>query len=256
MGSEMCIRDRSAKEKLSLASQLYAASSIGDLPQISLLLSLGALINAGSVVKGLYEAFKPAKHGHLSPLAGAATNGQYEAAALLLSHGAHINPDINMSSSAPLHQACIADDIRMVRFLLAQGAELNMRNCYKTTPLMYAVKYGSLKLVSCLLSHKPALHPRSFVIGTSALHWAIFHNLQPHRLQTVELLLEAGADVNQRMSDESTPLHCAAMTGLADVSAVLIRYGADRRAKNADWKTPLQVAVEHGNADVARVLER
>lgn len=243
----------STKEKLSLASQLYNASCAGDLQRINLLLSLGAPINAGTLVKGLYEAFKPAKHGHLSPLTGAAKHGQLSAVALLLSHGAHINPDVNASSSAPLHQACKSDDIRMVRFLLGQGADVNMQNCYKTTPLMYAVKYGSLELVSLVLSYSPDLETLSF-IGTSAIHWVIFRNHQPHRLDTVELLLRAGANVDQRMSDESTPLHCAAMSGSADIAEVLLRYGADRKARNAEWKTPREVAVDNGYANVAELL--
>ena len=245
----------SPKEKLSLINQLYTASCTGDLQQISLLLSSGAPINAGTLVKGLYEAFKPAKHGHLSPLTGAAKHGQYEAASLLLSHGAHVNPDVNVSSSAPLHQACKSDDLRMVRFLLDQGADINLRNCYKTTPLMYAVKYGSLELVSLVLAHKPNLATLSF-IGTSALHWVIFQNHKPHRLGTVELLLKAGSDVNQRMSDESTPLHCAAMSGLADIAELLLRYGADTKARNLEWKTPIEIAADSGHPEVVEVLRR
>jgi hypothetical protein len=93
----------SPEERNSLASRLYAAACSGDLPQISLLVSLGASLNTATKVNGLYEAFKPAKHGHLSPLAGAATHGQIEAVKLLISHGADVNPHVNHSSSSPLH---------------------------------------------------------------------------------------------------------------------------------------------------------
>jgi ankyrin repeat protein len=127
------------------------------------MISLGASMNTPTKVNGLYEAFKPAKHGHLSPLAGAVTNGQVAAVKLLLSYGADVNPHVNHSSSSPLHQACHANDIEMVRLLLSADANVNMQNCYKTTPLMYAVKYGSPALVALILSYYPHLEVRSFM---------------------------------------------------------------------------------------------
>ena len=74
MVSSVILSPVSLEEHTSLASRLYAASCSGDISQISLLISLGASVNTATKIIGLYEAFKPAKHGHLSPLAGAATH--------------------------------------------------------------------------------------------------------------------------------------------------------------------------------------
>nr|OQO18142.1 hypothetical protein B0A51_14734 [Rachicladosporium sp. CCFEE 5018] len=193
-----------------LASQLYAASCAGDIAHIELLLYLGAPINASTLVRELYTAFKPAKHGHLSPLAGAATHGQFEAAKLLIAHGAHVSPDIAYSSSAPLHQACLADDIEMVHFLLAAGADINQQNTYKSTPIMYAARYASAEIVRLLLSYNPDLRITS-MIGTNVLHWTMLP-FRKESMPILQLLLEAGANPNMRMADDGTSLHYAAQS--------------------------------------------
>lgn len=236
-------------DKASLASKLYAAATAGDLQHMRLLLSLGAPINGPTVVPDLYETFKPAKPGRLSPLAGAATHRQMEAAELLVANGADISPDINDSSSSPLQQACRANDIDMTIFLLQCGADVNQTNCYKSTPLMYAVKYGSAELVSLILSQQPDLTAISFM-GSVAAHWAIW----PGRKDVLELLLQAGADPDAKMADESTLLHCAALRGWTDGIKLLVNYAADPFQRDADYKTPLDVAIAHGHEDPADIL--
>ncbi|GAB1726687.1 hypothetical protein NU195Hw_g6294t1 [Hortaea werneckii] len=237
------------REKNKLADSLYAAACAGDLDHIKLLLSLGAPINAGTMVEGLYEAFKPAKPGLLSPLAGAARNGQMDAVELLIAAGAEPNPGVNRSSSSPLHQAIRADDLELSRLLLELGANINSLNDYKTTPLMYAVKYGSAKMVELILEHHPDMARLSF-IGAAAIHWAVW----PNRPEIMELLVAAGADCDHRMADGSTALHCASTAGHLETVECLLRMGADPTLKNDDWKTAFQIAVESGHERLAALL--
>lgn len=225
----------------SLSTKLYAASCEGDLSQVAALLSLGASPNVGIQVKGLYQAFKPAKNGHLSPLAGAATHGQLSVAKLLISHGAAISPSLAQSSSSPLHQACYTDNIEMTRFLLTAGAKVNAQNSYKTTPLMYAAKHGTPALVALVLSYQPYLETQAFMECTAA-HWAVFHN----RPETLALLLSVGANPDARIVDGSTLLHCAAMRGATEMVKLLIDYGANTRLRDGESRTPLEVALGNG----------
>lgn len=238
-----------AREKNKLADQIYAAACAGDLDHTKLLLSLGAPINVGTVVQGLYEAFKPAKSGRLSPLAGAATHRQVDMVEFLLGCGADLNPDVNQSSSSPLHQAIKANDIELARFLLNLGADVSVLNCYKTTPIMYAVKYGSIDMVQLILDFKPDLSQLSF-IGAAAVHWAVW----PNRPEILELLLQAGADCNHPMADGSTPLHFAATYGHLKTVECLLKYGADPVRRDEDWKTPLQAAEESEHPEIAKLL--
>ncbi|KAK3713497.1 hypothetical protein LTR37_008455 [Vermiconidia calcicola] len=238
------------KHRTNLASKLYAAATAGDLKHIRLLLSLGAPINTPTLVQNLYDAFKPAKPGCLSALAGAASHGQIGAVKLLLAHGAALNPTMQQSSSSPLHQAIKADDIEMTAFLLSCGADVNILNCFNSTPLMYAARYSSPALVSLILSYNPDLHKRSF-IGTAAIHMAFW----PGNEEVMELLLRAGADPDAKMGDGSTPLHCAALGDLPGVARVLVKFGAEVGRRNEEGRTAVQVAREKGCVEVVGVLE-
>jgi len=241
---------KTAKELNALADKLYAAGCAGDNKHIRLLLSLGAPINTPSLIPAFYDAFKPAKPGTLSALAGAAGNGHLSTVRLLLSHGAAINPTMKQSSSSPLHQACKSDDAEMTAFLLEAGADVDLLNCFNTTPVMYAGKYGSPALMRVLLAYSPDLHRLSF-IGSAAIHWTLWAG----NVDSLALLLEAGADPDQPMGDGGTALHCAAISNLAGVAKVLLSHGADMTKRNQEWKTPLQLAAELGNWEVAAVLE-
>ena len=241
---------RSDKEEKRLAKELYEASCEGDLDKLRQLIDCGAPINTPITIKGLYEAFKPPKPGTLSALAGAAGNGQLDAVELLIAEGAEINPSMKQSSSAPLLQACKANDLEIARFLLELGADVDALNCYKTTPLMYCVKYGSPELVSLVLSYKPDLDITSF-IHTTAIHWAVW----PNHERNLGLLLEAGANANQLMGDGSTPLHCAAGSGFTEMVKLLLSYGADPRRRNNDGATPTKAAEAGGHKATVEVLK-
>lgn len=238
------------KERSNLADQLFIASCEGDLTSIRSLLERGAPIDCSVVVPALFEAFQPAKPGHLTPLAVASLKGQRAAAKLLLAHGAELNPSSNRCSSSPLHQACRNNDIDMVQFLLQQGAQVDIVDSYKVTPIMYASKYSSAKLVSLLLKHKPDLDAVSFINAT-AIHWSIW----PGKPEITELLLSAKANPNHEMADGNTALHCAVLAGSIEMCKVLLKYGADPLRRNENGETPLKLAeTQCESDDISRVL--
>jgi len=74
------------------------------------------------------------------------------------------------------------------------------------------------------------------------------------RVLLVDLLVDAGADVNARNHRKVTPLHMAARYGLPLVAAALLRRGADANARDVNHETPLYRAANLGQPDVVRVL--
>ena len=85
---------------------------------------------------------------------------------------------------------------------------------------------------------KPALHKFS----------------QEGNAKVVEALIEAGANVNTKDADGSSPLHESAREGHVEVVGALVRAGADVNPKDKNGIIPLQCCAEHGQSDVAGVL--
>jgi ankyrin repeat protein len=58
-------------------------------------------------------------------------------------------------------------------------------------------------------------------------------------LDEVRRLIEAGADVNARHEDDSTPLHVSVLFDSAEITQLLIEAGADINALDGSYQTPL-----------------
>uniref|UniRef100_A0A3P9LH69 Cyclin-dependent kinase inhibitor 2A/B (p15, inhibits CDK4) n=1 Tax=Oryzias latipes TaxID=8090 RepID=A0A3P9LH69_ORYLA len=72
-----------------------------------------------------------------------------------------------------------------------------------------------------------------------------------------QVLLRHGADPN--VADSSTgasPLHDAARTGFLDTVQLLVEAGADPQAEDREGRSPGDVARQNGHADVAAFLQR
>jgi uncharacterized protein len=120
---------------------LFEAAAVGDCDKLRLLLQQ----NAGGVHETSADGWGAL---HL-----AAAFGGARATALLLEHGAHLHKfSHNPMRNQPLH-ACIAlsQDLETVRFLIAQGADVNSTQAGGFTPLHQAAAAGAGELVQLLL---------------------------------------------------------------------------------------------------------
>ena len=85
---------------------------------------------------------------------------------------------------------------------------------------------------------------------TTALHVAAENG----SLEAVDLLLEAGADMEVPDERERTPLHWAAFSGHLEVARHLLEAGADRDKSDHEQATPLLLASDAGHLEVVRLL--
>ena len=89
--------------------------------------------------------------------------------------------------------------------------------------IRHALDSGTIKIDS--------LDPAS---GASLLTVATFCD----QTETVQMLLEAGADPNQKNQDSGTPLHVAVFMGRVDSAKILIDAGANPETKDGNGQTP------------------
>ncbi|KAK3613623.1 hypothetical protein LTR56_027774 [Elasticomyces elasticus] len=216
-----------AKEKRALGEMLYTAAC-------------AALSSRAFTIRSLLPQL-----GMLSPLADAAGHHQLDAIVLLLAKGAELHP--THCSSSALHEAIRSDDSEIAGLLLEIGANVNSLNVYNSSKLTFAVKYSSVDMVKLILSYTPNLDQVSFA---AAVHMAVW----PCKPESLELLPQAGADINHPVIGGNTILHCAARAKNLETVECLLRFHADPRKRNNVGQTPLHVAEEGGCVELARRL--
>jgi ankyrin repeat protein len=118
-------------------------------------------------------------------------------------------------------------------------------------PLVLATRKNDMAAARALLAAnpRPDVNQRT-ADGTSALHWAVYHD----RVDLIEQLLAAGADVKVKNDYGATPMSEAAVVGNAKVLRALLKAGADVESPNSDGQTALMIIARTSNVDAARVL--
>jgi uncharacterized protein len=118
-------------------------------------------------------------------------------------------------------------------------------------PLVLAARAKDEAAVQALLAAKPAVDVNQRTSdGTTALHWAIYHN----NAALVERLIAARADVNAKNDYGATPMSEAAVVGNVEVIRKLLEARADPESPNADGQTALMVIARTSNVEAARLL--
>ncbi|CAJ1336571.1 unnamed protein product [Effrenium voratum] len=172
----------------------------------------------------------------------------------------HSTPSRIISIRTPLRPCSrqrskeVQDDVRSA--LEEQSAELlrvalqRRHVCPRDHALHEAVRQGNCAAARLLLQNSAEPNDRclSFERGCELpLQLALSSNLvrPSERLEMVDMLLQARADVSQRRSDPEgcPPLHDAIRRGDAAIVQLLLRYQADPNATNAFGEAPLELAV-------------
>ncbi len=149
-----------------------------------------------------------------------------ESAALIIRAGA--DPEIaNDLKMTPLSEACLNGSPEMVALLLNAGANANTAIASGETPLMTCAKSGNVAGVEMLIAHDAAVNAKEPTQNQTALMWAAAER-HPDAVQS---LLKARADVKAHTKQGFTALHFAAREGDAESAKLLVAAGANINSK-------------------------
>jgi ankyrin repeat protein len=235
---------------------LHRAVYQDDLPKVDALIRSGANVNAATDLG-------------VTPLWLAAQNGSEAAVKALLSGGANPNAAL-LAGETPLMVAARGGKTAVVELLLAKGAKVNARGSRKQTALMWAVAQKHPDTVKVLLAHGADLSLRSE-------KWTQVMAVPPHGylpynreipageetallfaarvgdLASAQLLLKAGANVNDVDAWGVSAVTLAAHSGFADVVNFLLEKGADPNAMKAGF-APIHEAIMRRDESLVRSL--
>ena len=124
--------------------------------------------------------------------------------------------DIQLPTGITLHTAAQLGLPKTVANLIEKRVEIEEKDLYEKTPLIYASEYGHTEIV--------------------------------------EILLKARANIEAKDGWDRTPLIYASQDGHAQVVEMLLKAGANIEAKDKGPMTPLMLASERGHAQVVEML--
>ena len=135
--------------------------------------------------------------------------------------------------------------------LLEDGADVNGCDEQGQTALMVASAAGRVETVQLLLGAGAEIDLQDESSLTALMHAAAGYGGRRHRERVVRTLLKAGARVDL---ENHLVLSCAASGGTPGMVRDLIAKGADVNRSGEDGKTPLMEAAETGRVEMAEVL--
>jgi len=205
-----------------------------------------------------------------------------ETAALLIEHGADLNAK-NLMGYTPLMKAVFRSNVPAIRFLVAHGTVIDLKDHTNRSALDYAIKTASAEVVALLKDAlaQPARPKKTIKQELIEAIWArdmdrlktlleqgadpntvdesyynstpLLHSISFSDIEIAKLFLDYKADINRRSAQDYTPLMLAASNDNLPLVKLFLDHGANPNLKNADGNTAFMIAAKH-NPAIARLL--
>ena len=225
-----------------LDSALFSAAEMGCQDLARMLLATGASLEARDRLDA-------------TPLVHAARAGQLAMTTFLLARGAEIDAR-DISGATALYHAADNERPATVALLVAKGANLDLPGRSGLTPLAIAAAKGNDRIVEQLLSRNADPNIADLT-GKTAMTYAAVRGFA----EVVRRLLDAGVDAKRRYGGDLTALMWAAgyedgvgVSAATSVVDLLLEAGAQLDAVDDRGRTALMIAADLGHAELADML--
>ena len=141
-------------------------------------------------------------------------------------------------------------DLSNVKVLVSKGANVNVQDQKKRTPLIFAATNGHTSIVEFLISKGAEVNAKDSG-GRTALLYASKRSFN----ETAALLIDKGADVNVQSKKKGiTPLMLAAVWDNVELVQMLLKQGADVHLTDTFGRTARILAEKKGSSAVVDLL--
>lgn len=177
----------------------------------------------------------------------------------MIESGTDVNIRKSKPGATPLIVACGRENNdEIISYLISSGADINARDRWGKTPLLYAAE-NSVDALIMLLNAGAKVKVRGDVEGMTPMIAATFGYLMDDvGLAALEILADNGADVNAALTKGDAkgfnPLLYAAVNGKHELLRFLLSNGAKPDHRNAGGKTALMLASREGHMASAQLL--
>ncbi|WP_419887060.1 ankyrin repeat domain-containing protein [Neobacillus niacini] len=161
-----------------------------------------------------------------TPTMIATYNNDLETAKILIGAGADVNIQDDIENN-PFLYAGAEGYIEILKLTIQAGADPSITNRYGGTALIPVSEHGYVDVIKELLTNTHIDINHINDLGWTALLEAIIlNNGDEKQLQTVQLLIDHGADVNIPDRNHVTPLQHARKKGFKEIENILVKAGA------------------------------
>jgi ankyrin repeat protein len=180
---------------------------------------------------------------------------------LLLAHGADVHKRTVQHDTA-LDVAANTGHVKCAKALIAAGADVNSIDSGGARSLDHAIIMHRSAVAQLLLENgaKAVMNDLKYAdcaYGEDCCVDGLTALMMCTEVDTLKVLLAAGADVHVRTHAADTCLHLAAKhEASAAMICLLIKAGADLHAVNSKGKTPAQVAHDRGYTFIEQLIVR
>jgi ankyrin repeat protein len=182
-----------------------------------------------------------------TPLHTAIENNRSEIAHILIEQDAGLNPLGDVIGYTPLLLAIRKDNTAIARALI--NKKVNLEIGMLGTPLHESVKKGNKEIVELLIQAGANLNSQDLG-GKTALYLAVEQN----HVKITSLLIQAGANVNTQVYGAS-PLYVAVSKNNIEIVGLLVKAGAELDLQEDIYKdTALHMAVLKGHIEIVEEL--